>query len=438
MTKRVPPTTPSEPIVITDEHRQAASRLTADLRVLSTRLEGKEHIQRFREFGRKYDKKPLIRIANGIIQFLTTASLLIIFLNFWPSLFGSNFDYFGVLGGLILSFATEIAGFLFPATALWFFAVALIGQLEGAVFIKELRHLNIRTAQVIIRNGDKIAEECHQNPDHYDKGKVSALRTFYLNKTDSAHRALRPFGSVFGLIIHLVGGVLLTRYLNYLENAVYALSNGSGIVSFLRDGSDGSSSSPLGALSSIGDALGTLLRIILDWDYLFKPLLIFLLVVVAISLPIGGFLMKREKKLLDAIQNDPNWEMPAAMRGYFSGTAQNGAEPVAYISSQSILVSILLTLLTCGLYSVLWQYSLMKNVRILQGGGGNCIGEMLLYYFVPFYALYWWYSRGHIVRRDSLDYGRRAASGSYLVLLWIFTLGIVPMAIMQHDFNKLA
>ena len=64
---------------------------------------------------------------------------------------------------------------------------------------------------------------------------------------------------------------------------------------------------------------------------------------------------------------------------------------------------------------------------------------MLCLLFVPFYALYWWYTRGNDVKNllDARDYHISSTGTLYLVLS-IFGLGIVAMAIMQNDFNALS
>lgn len=80
-----------------------------------------------------------------------------------------------------------------------------------------------------------------------------------------------------------------------------------------------------------------------------------------------------------------------------------------------------------------------QNVRALKQDNSSCTGEMLCLLFVPFYALYWWYTRGNDVKSllDARDYHISSTGTLYLVLS-IFGLGIVAMAIMQNDFNALS
>ena len=108
------------------------------------------------------------------------------------------------------------------------------------------------------------------------------------------------------------------------------------------------------------------------------------------------------------------------------------------INKRSIGVCILLSIITCGIYGIYWMYLLVKNTRSIQKNTDKCTGEMLCLIFVPFYSLYWWYTRGEKVRQGFAEHNYNATGGgvAYLVLA-IFGLSIVSMAIMQSDFNSL-
>lgn len=108
------------------------------------------------------------------------------------------------------------------------------------------------------------------------------------------------------------------------------------------------------------------------------------------------------------------------------------------INKRSIGICILLSIITCGIYGIYWMYLLVKNTRSIQKNTDKCTGEMLCLIFVPFYSLYWWYTRGEKVRQGFAEHDYNATGGGvvYLVLA-IFGLSIVSMAIMQSDFNSL-
>lgn len=101
-------------------------------------------------------------------------------------------------------------------------------------------------------------------------------------------------------------------------------------------------------------------------------------------------------------------------------------------------MSILLSIITFGIYGIYWMYLLVKNTRSIQKDTTSCTGEMLCLIFVPFYSLYWWYTRGEKVKQgfNEHDYASTGNGIVYLVLA-IFGLSIVSMAIMQSDFNSL-
>ena len=106
------------------------------------------------------------------------------------------------------------------------------------------------------------------------------------------------------------------------------------------------------------------------------------------------------------------------------------------INKRKIGVCILLSLVTLGIYKIYWEYLLVKNIRAMQKDESSSIGEMLCLVFVPFYSLYWWFTRGKIVKEKFAEHGYSAAGNENVYLiLGIFGLDIVSMAIMQNDFN---
>lgn len=99
-------------------------------------------------------------------------------------------------------------------------------------------------------------------------------------------------------------------------------------------------------------------------------------------------------------------------------------------------------LLICSIpvfgFYLYWQILLVKNVRAITEDGTNITGEILCLLLVPFYALYWWYTRGKQVKNAFAQKGYPpACSGVVYLILGIFLLNIVSMAIMQKDFNSL-
>ena len=108
------------------------------------------------------------------------------------------------------------------------------------------------------------------------------------------------------------------------------------------------------------------------------------------------------------------------------------------INKRNIATSFLLSIVTFGIYLIYWEYLLVKNTRTIKRDESSCTGEMLCLIFVPFYSLYWWFTRGKTVKDEFANRGYSATGNeiAYLVL-GIFGLSIVSMAIMQNDFNSL-
>ena len=114
------------------------------------------------------------------------------------------------------------------------------------------------------------------------------------------------------------------------------------------------------------------------------------------------------------------------------------SRPLVYVrvrvNKRSPASCILLSIFTLGLYGIYWMYLLADNTHIVQNSKKGCAGEMFCLIFVPFYSLYWWYTRGQIVK-SSVKY--TSCDGAIYILLAIFGLAIVNMALMQNDFNRI-
>ena len=108
------------------------------------------------------------------------------------------------------------------------------------------------------------------------------------------------------------------------------------------------------------------------------------------------------------------------------------------IYKRKIGICILLSFITFGIYLIYWMYLLVKTTRAIKIAKSNCTGEMLCLLFVPFYSLYWWFTRGKLVK-DKLAQNEVAIIGNEIayLILGIFGLTIISMAIMQNDFNSL-
>lgn len=108
------------------------------------------------------------------------------------------------------------------------------------------------------------------------------------------------------------------------------------------------------------------------------------------------------------------------------------------INKRNTAKCILLSIITLGIYGIYWLYLLVKNIRSIQKNTASCTGEMLCLIFVPFYSLYWWYTKGEITKQEFNQYNYASIGNGIIYLIFaILGLNIVSMAIMQSDFNSL-
>lgn len=119
---------------------------------------------------------------------------------------------------------------------------------------------------------------------------------------------------------------------------------------------------------------------------------------------------------------------------------QRSAEPdrVIYtsIAPRSIALSIILSIVTFGIYGLYWIYKLNNEVNELAEdpiapGGGMVIFLLIVTFGI--YGLYWLYKMG-----QKCDYIRQVngSSGVLYLILGIFGLGIVADALIQDTINK--
>lgn len=111
------------------------------------------------------------------------------------------------------------------------------------------------------------------------------------------------------------------------------------------------------------------------------------------------------------------------------------------LKQRSIVSVILLSLLTCGIYSIYWfvvvtneiQASL-RNPDGSVGSGGMCF--LLGIVTCGIYTIYWYYKQGQRVSQLRQENGLQSNDNTVLyVILSIFGLAIVADAIIQGELN---
>jgi hypothetical protein len=105
------------------------------------------------------------------------------------------------------------------------------------------------------------------------------------------------------------------------------------------------------------------------------------------------------------------------------------------IGSRSIPLYIVLSIITCGLFSIYWMYTLNQEINQLSGENGTDGGMVILLSLITcgIYSLYWLYKMGE--RCDRIKGGTGDTSVLYLIL-GLIGFGIVCYGLMQDTINK--
>ena len=106
------------------------------------------------------------------------------------------------------------------------------------------------------------------------------------------------------------------------------------------------------------------------------------------------------------------------------------------VKERNIVVCILLTLLTCGIYSIYWYIMLAKEAVSVKDPSDSAILEILLMLFLPFVGIFLTEKK---FAEGCANRGIPHSDNSVLYLiLGLLGLGIVGVCMLQNDLNKLA
>lgn len=111
------------------------------------------------------------------------------------------------------------------------------------------------------------------------------------------------------------------------------------------------------------------------------------------------------------------------------------------IKEKSIVTNILLSVVTCGIYAIVWFISLTDDVcaasddRSMSGG----MAFLLTIVTCGIYGYYWAYQMGKLMIKAQEKNGIQVKDNSIIYLiLQIFGLGIVNYCLIQSDLNEIA
>lgn len=113
----------------------------------------------------------------------------------------------------------------------------------------------------------------------------------------------------------------------------------------------------------------------------------------------------------------------------------------AKIAKRDIVVAIILSLVTCGIYGIYWFIVLSEDVNTLTDDHTTSGGVAFLLSLVTcgIYGIYWVYKLGRRLYEYQLANKEEASDYSILyVVMNIFGFGLVTYALIQDTVNKYA
>ena len=110
------------------------------------------------------------------------------------------------------------------------------------------------------------------------------------------------------------------------------------------------------------------------------------------------------------------------------------------IQKRNIVTCILLSLVTCGIYGIVWFINMTDDVAYLSEDPEMSGGKAFLFTLITcgIYSFFCAYKMGKNVYRAQLKRNITASDNSVLyVILQVFGLGIVNYCLIQNDINNM-
>ncbi len=138
-------------------------------------------------------------------------------------------------------------------------------------------------------------------------------------------------------------------------------------------------------------------------------------------------------------QPQPQYQQPQYQQPQYSAPA--GRYQVN-IKKRSIGMCILLSIITCGIYGIIWMISLADDLNTASGRTSDTSGGVVFLLGLVtcgIYTWYWLYKAGEKVDMIRSNNGEAPNHSSVVyLLLSIFGLGIVSYCLIQSELNKVA
>ncbi len=111
------------------------------------------------------------------------------------------------------------------------------------------------------------------------------------------------------------------------------------------------------------------------------------------------------------------------------------------IKERNIAVCVILTIVTCGIYGIVWFVLMTDDMRYASGDQTLSGGMAFVLTLVTcgIYGIYWAYKMGKASAMAKANRGMPAEDNSVLYLiLQLLGLGIVNYCLIQNDLNKMS
>ncbi|MCH5265903.1 MAG: DUF4234 domain-containing protein [Lachnospiraceae bacterium] len=111
------------------------------------------------------------------------------------------------------------------------------------------------------------------------------------------------------------------------------------------------------------------------------------------------------------------------------------------VKKRNLVLYIILSLITGGIFMLYWIYSLTTDTNTISGETDDTSGGMVILFTIitcGIYGLYWAYKRGGKIDKAKTNRGESASNKGILYLILYFFAGIISIALIQNEVNKFA
>ncbi len=111
------------------------------------------------------------------------------------------------------------------------------------------------------------------------------------------------------------------------------------------------------------------------------------------------------------------------------------------IQEKNIVMCLILSLVTCGLYTLYWFITLSEDSQVLSGQDGvnPYLSLLLIFATCGLYYLYWYYKLGECMDSVCADHGEPNQNFALIFLVCgIFGVGIAAYCLAQNKINQFA